>query len=115
VRKHPMAATIYFVIFTGAFPIFYIIYSGANVYHAWRHVMFAFPSLAIASAGGWYFFSNFLEKRNFKYGMAIAAVMLLEPLTFIVTSFPNTVCYFNTFAGGVKGAYTNYEMDYYYN
>ena len=115
VRKHPMAATIYFVIFTGVFPIFYIIYSGANVYHAWRHVMFAFPSLAIASAGGWYCLNNMLLQRNFKYGMAIAAVLLLEPLAFVVTSFPNTICYFNAFAGGVKGAYTNYEMDYYYN
>ena len=115
VRKHPMAATIYFVIFSGVFPIFYIIYSGANVYHAWRHVMFAFPSLAIAAAGGWYCLNNMLRQRNFKYGMAIAALLLLEPLAFIVTSFPNTVCYFNAFAGGVKGAYCNYEMDYYYN
>ncbi len=115
IRKHRNAATIYFVIFTGVFPIFYIIYSKANVYHGWRHVMFAFPSLAIAATGGWYCLSEFLAKKNFKFGMAIAAVLLLEPLSFIATSFPNTICYFNTFAGGVKGAYTNYEMDYYYN
>ncbi len=115
IRKHRAAANIYFVIFTGVFPIFYIIYSKANVYHGWRHVMFAFPSLAIAATGGWYCLNNYLTQKNFKYGMAIAALLLLEPLAFIVTSFPNTICYFNTFAGGVKGAYTNYEMDYYYN
>ena len=115
VRKQPMASTICFVIFTGIFPIFYIIYSKANVYHGWRHVMFAFPSLAISATGGWYFLSNFLATRKFKYGMAIAALLLLEPLSFIAQSFPNTICYFNTFAGGVKGAYTQYEMDYYYN
>ena len=115
IRKQPIAATIYFVIFTGVFPIFYIIYSKANVYHGWRHVMFAFPSLAIAAAGGWHFLNEFLAKRNFKYGMAIAAVLLLEPLSFVAMSFPNTICYFNAFAGGVKGAYTQYEMDYYYN
>ena len=126
VRKSAMAATIYFVIFTGVFPIFYIIYSKANVYHGWRHVMFAFPSLAIAAAGGWYCLSEFLTKKNFKYGMAITALLLLEPLSFIVTSFPNTICYFNIFSapeftlenvkkGGIKDAYTQYEMDYYYN
>jgi len=115
VRKRTESATIYFIIFTGVFPIFYIIYSGANVYHAWRHVMFAFPSLAIASAGGWFCLSEMLAKRNFKYGMAVAGVLLLEPLAFIVSTFPNTVCYYNAFVGGVKGAYTNYEVDYYYN
>ena len=114
-RKQPMASSIYFVLFTGIFPIAYIIYSKANVYHSWRHIMFAFPSLAIAAAGGWYCLSQLLEQRKFKYGMAIAGILLLEPLAFIVSSFPNTVCYYNTFAGGVKGAYTNYEMDYYYN
>ncbi len=114
-RKSPAAAVIYFVIFTGVFPIFYIIYSKANVYHSWRHIMFSFPSLAIAASGGWYFLSQALEERKFKFGMAVAAVLLLEPAAFIISSFPNTVCYFNGFAGGVKGAYSNYEMDYYYN
>lgn len=115
VAKHPKAAVIWFVIFTGVFPVFYVIYSKANVYHAWRHVMFAFPSLAIAATGGWYCLSLYLARKNIKYGMLCAAVLLLEPLGFIASSFPNTVCYFNTFAGGVQGAYTNYEMDYYYN
>ena len=115
IRKHRHAAVIYFILFTGVFPIFYIIYSKANVYHGWRHVMFAFPSLCVGAAVGWQCFADFLAKRNFKYGMAVAGVLLLEPLFFIVTSFPNTVCYFNAFAGGVKGAYCNYEMDYYYN
>ena len=115
IRKQKYAPAVYFVLFTGVFPIFYIIYTKANVYHAWRHVMFAFPSLAIAATGGWYCLNNYLANRNFKYGMAIAAVLLLEPLSFIITSYPNTVCYFNSFAGGVKGAYCNYEMDYYYN
>lgn len=114
-RKHQSAAIIYFVVFTGVFPVFYIIYSKANVYHSWRHAMFAFPSLAIAAAGGWYFLSKNLENRKFKYGMAIAAVLLLEPLTFIASTFPNTVCYYNAIGGGVTGAYSNYEMDYYYN
>ncbi|MBC7553178.1 MAG: glycosyltransferase family 39 protein [Taibaiella sp.] len=114
-RKRPMAAVIYFVVFTGLFPIFYIIYSKANVYHSWRHVMFAFPSLAIAAAGGWHYFTVYLAQKNFKYGIAVAGLLLIEPVLFIAGTFPNTVCYYNGFAGGVEGAYSNYEMDYYYN
>lgn len=115
VRKHRQAPVIWFVIFTGVFPVFYIIYSKANIYHGWRHAMFAFPSLAVAATGGWYCLSVFLSLKNIKYGMLSAAILLLEPLGFIASSFPNTICYFNAFAGGVQGAYTNYEMDYYYN
>lgn len=115
VRKRKDAAVVWFILFTGLFPIAYIIYSKANVYHLWRHVLFIFPSLAIAAAGGWYLFSEFLATKKFKYGMAIAAILLLEPLSFIAATFPNTITYFNSFAGGVEGAYGNYEMDYYYN
>jgi Dolichyl-phosphate-mannose-protein mannosyltransferase len=114
-RRSRQAAVIYFILFAGIFPVLYIMYSKANVYHLWRHVLFIFPPLAICSAGGWYFFSNWLQTRKFIYGMAIAGVLLLEPLAFIAMTFPNTICYFNAFVGGVKGAYTNYEVDYYYN
>jgi len=113
--KNKNAAILYFVLFTGLFPLAYIIYTKANVYHAWRHVLFIFPSLAVMSAGGWAMFSEYLAKRKLKYGMAIAGLLMLEPAYFIVTTFPNTITYFNGFAGGVDGAYGNYEMDYYYN
>ena len=115
IRKGTYAGGIYFIIFTGVFPILYIIFTKSNVYHLWRHVLFAFPSLAIASAGGWYYLSKFALRKNFKYTLLIAGALLLEPLSFIVTSFPNTICYFNVLVGGVEGAYGNYEVDYYYN
>ncbi len=113
--KRANAALYLFIIFTGLFPIFYIMYSHANVYHAWRHELFVFPSLAIAAAGGWYFLGEFLESRKFKWGLAVAGVLMLEPASFIVASYPNTVCYFNGVVGGPKQAYGNYEVDYYYN
>lgn len=113
--KKKYAPTLLFILFTGLFPIVYIMYSKANVYHSWRHVTFAFPSLAIFATFGWHALSERLNASKFKYGMAIAAITLLEPIYFISSSFPNTVCYYNQLAGGVKGAYTNYEMDYYYN
>lgn len=87
VRKKPAAAIIYFIVFTGVFPLAYVIYKHSNVYHLWRHVLFIFPSLVVAAAGGWYIFNEYLLKKDFKYGMAIAAVLLLEPAFFIISTF----------------------------
>lgn len=112
-KKH----IIFFVAFTALFPLFYIIYKKSNVYHAWRHVLFIFPSAMVMAALGWSYLNSFIAKRfNKTYvGLALAFVLLIEPVIFIIPTFPNTVTYHNDFVGGVKGAYGNYEVDYYYN
>jgi len=114
-RKMEKATAIYFIMFTAVFPLAYIIYKGSNVYHLWRHVLFVLPSFAVTAVGGWHMFAAWLKDRRFKYGWIVAAALLLEPAAFIVATFPNTITYFNTFVGGVKGAYGNYDIDFYYN
>lgn len=115
-RKHKNAPFLYFVLFTGFFPLAYIIYSKSNVYHAWRHVLFIFPSLIIVAAWGWHSIIELLDAKKIKIaGLGMLGFLLLEPAYFILTTFPNTITYHNAIVGGVKGAYTNYEMDYYYN
>ncbi|MCB0700121.1 MAG: glycosyltransferase family 39 protein [Chitinophagales bacterium] len=117
VSKSEKANVIYFVAFTALFPLFYIIYKKSNVYHAWRHVLFIFPSVVVIATLGWQYVNSFAKRAYGKAGVGIALVglLLLEPVVYTVTTFPNTVAYYNAFAGGVKGAYGNYEMDYYYN
>lgn len=112
-RRH----VIYFVAFTALFPLFYIIYKKSNVYHAWRHVLFIFPSIAVIATLGWQYINGFIARtwKKAGVGLVIAAVLLIEPIIFIVPTYPNTVTYHNQFVGGVKGAYGNYEVDYYYN
>lgn len=107
----------YFVVFTALFPLFYIIYKKSNVYHAWRHVLFIFPSVAVMASLGWYYVNGYIADtwRKAYAGIAIAALLLVEPILFIIPTYPNTVTYHNQFAGGVQGAYGNYEVDYYYN
>ena len=115
-RKQMKSEILYFVLFTAFFPLAYIIYSKSNVYHAWRHVLFIFPSMAILASFGWHSVGRLLDKFKIKMaGLAILGFMLLEPLYFIASSFPNTVTYHNHIVGGVKGAYNQYEVDYYYN
>lgn len=108
---------VYFVAFTALFPLFYIIYKKSNVYHAWRHVLFIFPSVVVMATLGWSYLNNYITKNWNKagIGLGIAAILLIEPIIFIVPTFPNTVTYHNQFVGGVTGAYGNYEVDYYYN
>lgn len=117
VSKNKRSHIIWFVAFTAFFPLFYIIYKKSNVYHAWRHVMFIFPSVVVVASLGWSYLDSFIagNAKKLGLGLGIAALLLLEPLAFIVPTFPNTVTYYNAFAGGVTGAYGNYEVDYYYN
>ena len=115
-RKNINASLLYFVFFTAFFPLFYIIYSKANVYHAWRHVLFIFPSIIVLCAFGWQKLILFFDKMKLKLaGFALLGFLILEPMYFIAATFPNTVTYYNQIVGGTKGAYGQYEMDYYYN
>ncbi|MFN8208160.1 MAG: hypothetical protein U0T82_12230 [Bacteroidales bacterium] len=43
----------FILLFSFAFPIFYIIYKKSNVYGGWRHALFTFPPLAVMSALGY--------------------------------------------------------------
>jgi len=43
----------YFIVFFAFFfPIFWIVYSGANVYGGWRHSLFAYPPMVVAAGLG---------------------------------------------------------------
>ena len=115
-RKHEQAPALYFVLFTAVFPFLYILYTHANVYHAWRHVLFIFPSVMVMVAFGWNQLIAWMQERNMQLaGIGLLGFLLLDPLYFMASTFPNTVTYHNQLVGGVKGAYGQYEIDYYYN
>ena len=42
----------FFVFFTFFFPVFWIVYTRANVYGGWRHAMFAYPPMVVAAGMG---------------------------------------------------------------
>lgn len=112
-KEFPLMA---FIVFVTIFPVAYIMYKHANVYHAWRHILFIFPSAAIISAYGLDRLLAWAGSGSMRYVIyGLLGIGLLGPAIFIVRTFPNTICYYNIFAGGVKDAYYNYEMDYYFN
>jgi len=42
----------FFVFFTFFFPVFWIVFTKANVYGGWRHAMFAYPPMVVAAGWG---------------------------------------------------------------
>ena len=110
--------TAYFlVLFATLFPILYIIYKKSVVYDGVRHIMFVIPLISILAA---LFLDSVLdmlkEKMPVRYAViGITVILVALPARFMLANHPNEYIYFNELAGGIKGAYGNYELDYYFN
>ncbi|MDR1951162.1 MAG: tetratricopeptide repeat protein, partial [Bacteroidales bacterium] len=115
----------YFIVFFSfAFPIFWIIYTGANVYGGWRHALFAYPPMVVAAGLGFELLVTRLSQLKFLssqiknipfFGIALAVGLLSNPIIHTFKNHPYQYVYFNQMFGGVKNAYGNYELDYYYH
>jgi len=105
----------FYLFFAFAFPIAYIIYQGSNIYGGWRHLLWTYSPIVILAAGG---FDYFLNKNNkyIKYGtLAVIVILMFHPVKHTIKNHPFEYVYYNQLVGGTKGAYGNYEMDYYYH
>lgn len=103
------------LIFTILFPIVFVLYEKSNLYSSWRQFLFLYPGIILIAAIG---FNSLFVKLRKKYfvGLAIIcfAVLAIHPLKFMIRNHPYYYLYYNQFVGGLKGAYSNYETDYYY-
>lgn len=131
--------------FAFLFPLVWIIYTDANVYCGWRHVLFCYPPLAALAGLG---FSGLIdwvvrilkaEKPEPKaeeeeaevapeamkprliriginvLGTALVVGLLANPIRHTVVNHPYEYVFFNKAFGGMANAYGNYELDYYYH
>ncbi|MES2780533.1 MAG: tetratricopeptide repeat protein [Bacteroidota bacterium] len=104
------------VLFVLIFPIVYAEVQSMYYYNGWRHYMFTYPPLIVLTALGWE--SLFRINKNTIVHAVITVVILgfvSLPAIWMVKNHPNEVVYYNEIVGGTKGAYGNYEMDYYSN
>jgi tetratricopeptide (TPR) repeat protein len=101
------------LIFVTAFPVFYIIYKKSAVYSSWRHLLFAYPAIAVMAAIGWQNLIHAIKAKNLRW---IPLVILLFGVgkvgAWMVKNHPYQYLYYNETVGGVKGAYGYYETDY---
>lgn len=114
--KKENSTWIFILLFASIFPVAYIIYKKSNVYGGWRHVMFVYPGLVVLASLGVNAFIDAFKKTYVQYIVVGAfALLTILPLSFIIRNHPLEYIYYNTFCGGVKKAYGNYEMDYFYH
>jgi len=114
-RKNGKFLMLAFLYFTLLFPICYVIYKKSVLYDTMRHFFFVYPSIIILAGLTFNYFLNSFSK-NAKYIVVVVmALLVFLPARFMLANHPNESVYFNELEGGIKGAYGNYETDYYMN
>jgi tetratricopeptide (TPR) repeat protein len=104
-----------FLLFTILFPILFVIIERPNIYSGWRQFLFVYPPMIVVSAAGFNYLFDFLKNRYAKWILfAVLLVLAIHPVRYMVNNKAYFYLYYNQFTGGLKGAYGNYETDYYY-
>ncbi|MEM0991488.1 MAG: hypothetical protein AAGI49_00560, partial [Bacteroidota bacterium] len=105
---------LFIAIFTFLFPVVYVIARGSTLYDGWRHLIFAYPPMVVLAATAWNtILYKFESKKAVLYGtLAIMGITILESAAFIVRNPQFPYVYFNPIAGGIQGAFGDYETDY---
>ncbi len=106
----------FLILFVFVFPVAYIINKESNVYGGWRHVLFIYPPMVIASGLGFEALTRSIKNKYVKIGAGLFVLFLAyHPVKHIIKNHPLEYIYYNQMVGGVDGAYGNFEMDYYYH
>lgn len=105
---------LFMALFAFIFPIFYVIIQKSTLYDGWRHLIFAYPPMVALVAVTWNFLlEKFETKKALTYAViGVLALTALEPALFIARNYAYPYVYFNALSGGMKGAYGDYETDY---
>ena len=103
------------VLFTILFPVIFVMIEGSNLYSSWRQFLFVYPPLLLLAGTGISVLFDTLKRKYLKIILLVVLlVMALHPAKFIIRDPAYSYIYYNQFTGGLKGAYGNYETDYYY-
>jgi hypothetical protein len=92
-------------------PLGFLILQRATMYDGIRHVLFVIPMLAVVAGLGWRALLPFLNRApvvaavmaGAYLGSIVATLAMLHPLEYVAM---------NALAGGTRGAYENFELDY---
>ncbi len=104
-----------FIMFTILFPILFVILEKSNLYSSWRQFLFIFPGLVLLAAIGFSTLFDTIKSKYLRWGAGFVIFLIsIHPLKFMILNHPYEYLYYNQLTGGLKGAYGNYETDYYY-
>jgi tetratricopeptide (TPR) repeat protein len=103
------------LIFTILFPVFFAIIQKSNLYSSWRQFLFIYPALVLLAASGYSVLYDLIPPKYPKWILSIVLVFLaFHPVRYMIDNPRYFYLYYNQIVGGLKGAYGNYETDYYY-
>lgn len=105
---------IHLLAFAAVFPLAYIIYKNSLLHDGWRHLLFVYPPMVALVSLAWVQAEAWVgNRKNLMYALwAVLGLSMLEPAVFTIRNAAFPYVYFNPVAGGMKGAYGNYETDY---
>lgn len=111
-RYRPLSIALLF--FATLFPVSYIIYKDSILHDGWRHLMFVYPSMVALAALFWVTLEwMFRERKVIQYVLwGALGILALESTIFIVRNPTISYVYFNPIAGGLDGAFGEFETDY---
>ena len=102
--------------FSILFPVVFVLLKQSNLYGSWRHFLFVYPGIILIAALGFHALLNRYKQRIIRLSAMVLFLMLaIHPIRFMAANHPYYYLYYNQFTGGLKGAYGNYETDYYYH
>ncbi len=112
--KRYHALTVSMVAFAAIFPLAYIIYKDSLLHDSWRHLLFVYPPMVVLAALFWTTCESWVRNNQIgRYAvLGVVVLGLLEPTVFLARNLSYPYLYFNPIGGGIKGAYGNYETDY---
>lgn len=97
-------------------PPAYAIVKGSTLYGGIRHFMFLMPPLAVFAAGGFVAVCRLALARSRAGGAAVVVALCIAwsfSLATVIRLHPLQYIYYNQLAGGLQGAESNFELDYY--
>ena len=107
---------LWMVLFTILFPLAFVLLKESNLYGSWRHFLFVYPAIILLAALGLHaFFTRFKNRLVQLAAIALLLALSFHPVKFMAANHPYYYLYYNELVGGLKGAYGNYETDYYYH
>ncbi|MBQ7388813.1 MAG: tetratricopeptide repeat protein [Paludibacteraceae bacterium] len=115
IKREKFSLDIFFILFCLFAPLCYVVYKHSNLYGGIRHLLFLFPLMAIMAG---YFWSSMIQTST-KWlnilSLCLFIGLLALPIRHYAANHPYEYIYFNELTGGFKGAYGDYESDYYFN
>lgn len=101
-------------LFASFFPVIYIMLRESALHDGWRHLIFIYSGVVVASAVFYVYLEGVLaKKKTWKYVLwSVLGLLMLESSIFIIRNSAYPYVYFNPVAGGVKSIFGYYETDY---